>query len=134
MVYQRAYMPNKAQGVILGENRVTGITPKTALYSNKKVGSSNQTEPRFECRAIDKADLGFIQKKSQLSISTVAQEKIWAKTGSEQAPGTVVISSNGAGRILFACKVWVLTGTHLFVWANRYSEAKFQKAKYQGLI
>ena len=36
MVYQRAYMPNKAQGVILGENRVTGITPKTVIYSNKK--------------------------------------------------------------------------------------------------
>ena len=64
MVYQRAYMPNKAQGVILGENRVTGITPKTVIYSNKKVGSSNQTEPRFECRAIDEADLGFIQKKT----------------------------------------------------------------------
>ena len=27
VVYQRAYMPNKAQGVILGENRVTGIAP-----------------------------------------------------------------------------------------------------------
>ena len=70
-MYQRAYMPNKAQGVILGENRVTGITPKTDIYSNKKVGSSNQNETRKKHRPRDMPPLDPMQKKSRVSVKIV---------------------------------------------------------------
>ena len=92
--YQRAGMLNKALECVLGENYVTGISPKTDTWSKKKRGSSEWTEVFQKGNPGSAALLGIPPKKSWVSVKIESRDHFVPKTTSVQVVESAKITLN----------------------------------------